>query len=221
MIPISHNLPSMDKPTVHEFKHSNADHRVDFLVQVTTLINKHDEALAQGPVSEQDVQHLKDQISQQNSAVKSANLAASTEDSQDLRDQVRQQFCSLTHSPFTHPSLTIHSSLTHHPLTIHSWFTHHSLTTHSPSTYHQSFVRSLTSNLSYPRVSYMRCLPPCLSIFVFVLMLAKEAVSSLALLLLILKFLLPCTSAVLHFDLLHFLHLKQEVFITSLVAMQP
>ena len=111
MMPISHHLPSMDKPTIHVFKHSNADHRVDFLVQVTTLISKHDEALAQGPVSEQDVQHLKDQIIKQNSVVKSANLAASTEDSQDLRDQVRQQFCSLTHSPFTHHSLTMHSPI--------------------------------------------------------------------------------------------------------------
>lgn len=66
------------------------------------LIGKHDEALAQGPVSEHDVQHLKEQISKQNSVVRSTNLAANTVESQDLRDQVRQQSCSFTHSPFTH-----------------------------------------------------------------------------------------------------------------------
>lgn len=67
------------------------------MFQVTTLISKHDEALAQGPVSEQDVQHLKDQITKQNSVVKSANLAANTVESEELRDQEKQAVQQLKH----------------------------------------------------------------------------------------------------------------------------
>ncbi|KAA6420697.1 MAG: asparaginyl-tRNA synthetase [Trebouxia sp. A1-2] len=67
------------------------------MFQVTTLIGKHDEALAQGPVSEQDVHHLKERISKQNSLVSSAKLAAHTVDSQDLRDQEKQAVQQLKH----------------------------------------------------------------------------------------------------------------------------
>ncbi|KAL0018100.1 hypothetical protein WJX77_004540 [Trebouxia sp. C0004] len=67
------------------------------MFQVTTLMSKHDEALAQGPVSEQHVQHLKDQISKQNSVVETTKLAASTVDSQDLRDQEKQAVQQLKH----------------------------------------------------------------------------------------------------------------------------
>ncbi|DBA99168.1 TPA: hypothetical protein ACH3X3_011790 [Trebouxia sp. C0006] len=61
------------------------------MFQVTTLISKHDEALAQGPVSEQDVQHLKEQISKQKT-LKSTNLAANSVmvESPELNDQEKQ-----------------------------------------------------------------------------------------------------------------------------------
>ncbi len=139
-------------------------------MQVTTLISKHDEALAHGAVSEQDVQHLKEQISNQSTLARTTNLAANSVmvESPELWDQVRQQSCSLTpliihspsthhsftihsslthgslttHSPLIHHSLTIHASLLHHPLITHSWFTHHSLTTDSPFTHHPLTTRS-------------------------------------------------------------------------------
>lgn len=69
------------------------------MFQVTTLIGKHDEALAQGPVSEQDVQHLKEQISKQQTVVRSTNSAADsvTLESPELTDQEKQAVQQLKH----------------------------------------------------------------------------------------------------------------------------
>ncbi|KAL0056311.1 hypothetical protein WJX82_009901 [Trebouxia sp. C0006] len=72
-------------------RHSLVYLRAGEMFQVTTLISKHDEALAQGPVSEQDVQHLKEQISKQKT-LKSTNLAANSVmvESPELNDQEKQ-----------------------------------------------------------------------------------------------------------------------------------
>ena len=57
-------------------------------LQVTTLLSRHDKALAQGVVSEQQLQHLQQQVSNQGSVLRTAKEAAKFSDTEEAKEQV-------------------------------------------------------------------------------------------------------------------------------------
>lgn len=57
-------------------------------VQVTTLLGRHDKALAEGVVTEQQLQHLQQQVSNQGSVLRVAKEAAKADASQQSKHQV-------------------------------------------------------------------------------------------------------------------------------------
>lgn len=63
-------------------------HQADVSLQVTTLMSKHDKALAQGLVSGQQLEHLQQQVSNQGSLLRSAKEAAKASDTQEAKEQV-------------------------------------------------------------------------------------------------------------------------------------
>ena len=61
--------------------------------QVTTLLTRHDKALAEGLVTEQQLQQLQQQVSNQGSVLRSAKEAAKADTSQQSIHQVTHQLC--------------------------------------------------------------------------------------------------------------------------------
>lgn len=57
-------------------------------MQVTTLMGRHDKALAEGVVTEQQLQQLQQQVSNQGSVLRSAKEAAKADASQQSKHQV-------------------------------------------------------------------------------------------------------------------------------------
>ena len=58
------------------------------LLQVTTLLSRHDQALSQPAVSEEDLQQLQQRVSAQGSAVKDAKAAAKEGSTPEAKAQV-------------------------------------------------------------------------------------------------------------------------------------
>lgn len=67
------------------------------MFQVTTLLSRHDKALAQGVVSEQQLQHLQQQVSNQGSVLRTAKEAAKFSDTEEAKEQERQAVQQLLH----------------------------------------------------------------------------------------------------------------------------
>lgn len=62
-------------------------------MQVTTLMSRHDQALAEGVVTEQQLQQLQQQVSNQGSVLRSAKEAAKADASQQSKHQVTHRLC--------------------------------------------------------------------------------------------------------------------------------
>lgn len=62
-------------------------------LQVTTLMSRHDKALAQGLVSGQQLEHLQQQVLNQGSLLRSAKEAAKASDTQEAKEQVTSCIC--------------------------------------------------------------------------------------------------------------------------------
>lgn len=57
-------------------------------MQVTTLLSRHDKALAEGEVNEQQLQQLQQKVSDQGSVLRAAKQAAKSDGSQESKQQV-------------------------------------------------------------------------------------------------------------------------------------
>lgn len=62
-------------------------------MQVTTLLTRHDKALAEGVVTEQQLQQLQQQVSTQGSVLRSAKEAVKAVASQQSKHQVTDLLC--------------------------------------------------------------------------------------------------------------------------------
>lgn len=60
-------------------------------MQVTTLLSRYDKALAEGVVTEEQLQHLQQQVSKQGSVLRLAKEAAKADASQQSKHQVTHQ----------------------------------------------------------------------------------------------------------------------------------